>query len=157
MRAIRRVVIHQTDTPQTASNAATLIAIDRYHREVMKWSKIGYHRVIFKDGEWLKGRLDSEVGAHVAGHNADSIGICLVGKGPALPVGIGYMTAEQWATLLALCESFHRAYGVPWEHFVGHREFPNVAKSCPGFEVSELRAVLRQQEHALDAARHTPS
>jgi hypothetical protein len=138
VRPIRRVVIHQTDTAD-----ATLESIRRFHVEVMGWRDIGYHQVILRDGEVQRGRPDDAVGAHVKGHNADSIGICLVGAGRGLPVGIGYITPEQWESLLRLCERYHRAYGIPWENFVGHREFPGVTKICPGFEVAVLRKALR--------------
>jgi N-acetylmuramoyl-L-alanine amidase len=146
VRKILRVVIHQTATKQTASNQATFDAIDRYHREVMGWRKIGYHRVIFTDGEVLKGRLDSEIGAHVAGHNADSIGICLIGIGDGLPVGQGYVTPAQWKALVNVCRELMQRYGVPVERVVGHRDFPGVTKTCPGFDVGELRRVLGQRK-----------
>ena len=41
---------------------------------------IGYHFVITKDGTVHAGRPVEAVGAHVHGHNANSIGICLTGK-----------------------------------------------------------------------------
>jgi hypothetical protein len=148
MRTINLVVIHQTDTVD-----ATVEAIDRYHREVMHWKGIGYHQVIYRDGSVHRGRLDSVIGSHARGYNAHSIGICLVGKGPAfvgadtcppsgwMPFG-GYMFPPQWTALLAFCDIYRSAYGVSSARFVGHRELPHVAKTCPGFEVGILRAAL---------------
>ena len=43
------------------------------------WSDIGYHYVIKRNGLVEAGRPVSISGAHAKGHNADSIGICLVG------------------------------------------------------------------------------
>ena len=52
--------------------------IDRWHRE-RGWLKIGYHYVIKRDGTVETGRELEEVGAHAKGHNAISVGICMVG------------------------------------------------------------------------------
>ncbi|HUT75251.1 MAG TPA: N-acetylmuramoyl-L-alanine amidase, partial [Armatimonadota bacterium] len=77
-----------------------------------------------------------------AGHNAHSIGICLIGAGPGWPIGGGYLTAAQWRSLGRLCALMMGRFAVPVERVLGHREFPGVAKTCPGFEVAELRRAL---------------
>lgn len=149
MRKIDTIVIHQSD-----SRFGTATIIDRWHRE-RGWSGIGYHRVILNgwvapkqfradcDGMIQAGRPLERAGAHVAGHNATSIGICLIGTGQGLPVGAGYMTAAQWSALLDLCRAFMQSFGVAVERVLGHREFPGVAKTCPGFEVAVLRQALQ--------------
>ena len=40
---------------------------------------IGYHFVIQRNGEVDEGRPIEQTGAHVKGHNHDSIGICYIG------------------------------------------------------------------------------
>ena len=40
---------------------------------------IGYHWVVTADGRQHAGRATDEIGAHVANHNRDSIGICMTG------------------------------------------------------------------------------
>lgn len=52
--------------------------IRRWHKE-KGWADIGYHYVIRRNGVLEVGRDESTVGAHAVGHNARSIGICLVG------------------------------------------------------------------------------
>jgi hypothetical protein len=73
---------------------------------------IGYHFVLDVDGTKSTGRALDEIGAHVAGHNANSIGICMVGTDQ-------YSTA-QWGALASLVKALLAKYpGVP---VVGHRD-----------------------------------
>jgi N-acetylmuramoyl-L-alanine amidase len=142
MRPIDMIVIHQTDTP-----TATVTSIDRYHRS-LGWAGIGYHYVVYRDGSVHKGRLNSQVGAHCKGDNATSIGICCVGEGNALPVGVGYMTQPMWDGLVRLVRLLMAAYHVPISRVVGHRERPSGReqhKSCPGFDVAVIRNLLRKE------------
>ena len=94
------------------------------------------------DGMIQEGRPPECVGAHVRGHNGTSLGICLIGIGDGLPVGEGYITHAQWRALVGLCRELMKRYGVQVERVLGHREFPGVAKTCPGFAVAELRKAL---------------
>ncbi|MEY2688196.1 MAG: hypothetical protein RL375_2394 [Pseudomonadota bacterium] len=103
---------------------------------------IGYHYVIDLDGRVQGGRRLSEVGAHVVGHNANSIGICLVGG--AEPVA--RYTQAQWAALKNLVATFRAQ--IPGVRVVGHRDLSPDAngdgritridwlKTCPGFDVA---------------------
>lgn len=148
MRRIDAIVIHQS-----ASAFGNVATIDAWHT-ARGWKGIGYHRVILNgcvepgkyvlkhDGLIQAGRPLEQIGAHVAGHNAHSIGICLIGAGEGWPVGVGYLTAAQWRSLVRLCALMMGRFAVPVERVLGHREFPGVAKTCPGFEVAELRRAL---------------
>lgn len=44
------------------------------------WPGIGYHYLVRKDGSIERGRPEDTVGAHAAGHNSYSIGICFEGN-----------------------------------------------------------------------------
>jgi N-acetylmuramoyl-L-alanine amidase len=96
------------------------------------WNTIGYHFVIRRNGRIEKGRPDDEIGAHVQGHNHDSIGICLVG-------GLNNrtfrpennFTPQQWDSLKKLLTGLLRKY--PKAKVLGHRDFPGVQKACPCF------------------------
>jgi len=61
------------------------------------------------------------------------------------PAGEGYLTPAQWRALVSLCRRLMQEFGAPVERVLGHREFPGVSKSCPGFEVAELRSALRAE------------
>jgi N-acetylmuramoyl-L-alanine amidase len=108
-------------------------------KEIRSWHKargfsdIGYHHVIRRDGRVEKGRALDAVGAHVAGHNSNSVGVCMVGglsdKSPWPPVN--NFTAAQWASLKKVVADLLKRY--PKARVLGHRDFPGVAKVCPCF------------------------
>lgn len=108
---------------------------------------IGYHYVIDLDGMILSGRGIAEVGAHAAGYNARSIGICLVG---GMEPKARY-TSAQWESLRRLVDTLRTQR--PGLQVVGHRDLSPDAdgdgeitrrdwlKTCPGFSVADwLRA-----------------
>ena len=97
---LKNIFVHCSATPW-----GDVLTFDEWHRK-RGWSGVGYHFVIlnghphpnvdfwpFLDGVIQPGRpLDAdpifenyEIGAHVAGRNHDSIGICLVGKNVFTP------------------------------------------------------------------------
>lgn len=128
-REIDLIVIHCADTyPGMDIGAAE---IDDWHRQ-RGWKMIGYHYVIRRSGLIEPGRMESEIGAHVRGDNAKSIGVCLVGgkaRGNNHPVN--YMAA-QWASLDTLVRDLAGRY--PEAQVVGHCDLdPN--KTCPNFNV----------------------
>ena len=71
------IVIHCLAT--RADQEITAEHIRRWHVDDNSWSDIGYHWVIERDGKVQRGRHTQAQGAHVRGHNNESIGICLVG------------------------------------------------------------------------------
>ena len=78
MRKINEVIVHCAFTPTDMDIGAAEIKM--WHTEAPRnWSDIGYHYVIRRDGTIETGRPLSISGAHARGHNANSIGICLVG------------------------------------------------------------------------------
>jgi N-acetylmuramoyl-L-alanine amidase len=97
------------------------------------------------DGMIQEGRPLDQIPAAVAGHNTGMLAVCLIGNGDGLPVGEGYISRAMWESLVRLCLKWHHEFKVPIENFLGHREFPNVHKSCPGFEVSVLRDELQRR------------
>ena len=92
------IVIHCSQTRPSQNIGAK--DIDRWHR-ANGWLKIGYGKVIKRDGTIEQGRGDDDVQAHVKGYNHCSYGLCLVGgaleedwKKPE-----DNFTAEQWEAL----------------------------------------------------------
>lgn len=134
-RRIDLIIIHCADSPNGLSFTAQ--DIDNWHRErgwarMPQWrakqnpnlTSIGYHFVIGAQG-WLEtGRHADEIGAHVQGYNANSLGICLIGR--------DQFSAEQWNALKSLVEKLQIQY--PQARVVGHRSLATY-KSCPNFDV----------------------
>jgi N-acetyl-anhydromuramyl-L-alanine amidase AmpD len=124
MRKINRHIVHCS-----ASTHGDVAEIRRWH-VARGWQDVGYHFVIRPDGEVEVGRMLTEMGAHCEGHNADSVGTCLVGNTTFTPA--------QFKALRRL----HAALGLmfPGLQVFGHRDF-NPHKTCPNFDV---QAMLRQ-------------
>lgn len=98
------------------------------------WSDIGYNIVIPRDGTVQIGRPLDDVGAHVAGYNSRSLGICLVGGVAEDGKTPEDNFTDRQKTALLMTLRFCRLYA-PGARIQGHRDFPNVAKACPSFDV----------------------
>lgn len=122
---IEKVVIHCSDSPHgRGDDAAT---IHRWHVEGNDWSGIGYHLVILEDGEIQAGRPWFWSGAHVRGHNENSIGICLIGDDE--------FTDEQMGALVEVYEKLSTDF--PEARWLNHRDL-DPSKTCPNFDAAGM-------------------
>jgi N-acetylmuramoyl-L-alanine amidase len=139
VRDIRRIIIHCSATNPSMDIGAP--EIERWHRD-RGWNGIGYHWVIRRSGDVESGRSEAIAGAHVAGHNSDSIGICLVGGVDAKNRPDSNFTRHQWAALDHLVTQLLIRF--PGAEVSGHRDWTD-AKACPSFDVKSWwpRAVIR--------------
>lgn len=132
------IVIHCSASPASGTHV-DVKEIDRWHRK-KGWLKIGYHYVITRDAVLQVGRKQQEVGAHVAGHNHRTLGVCLVGgtthdwKTPE-----DNFTPQQKDVLYALLLRLRDEY--PAARIVGHKDL-DPRKTCP---VMDLKAFLRER------------
>ncbi len=155
IRRIDTLIIHCSDTPD--GRWTTTADIDRWHAErgfrrdprlighhEPRLKHIGYHYVIYTTGAVANGRSAREIGAHCRGHNARSLGVCLIGR--------SRYTQRQWESLAALVEACGNAYPHITVH--GHREF-DPGKTCPGFDVAAwLEGGMKPlPEHLLEEAQ----
>lgn len=124
------LVVHCAATPPTFNGGAK--EIRQWHRE-KGWIDIGYHFVIKRDGTRETGRPIDVVGAHVENFNSTSVGICLVGGVDAKGKAEDNFTPAQYAELAELLRELKAKY--PNAQVQGHRDFPNVRKDCPSFDV----------------------
>lgn len=140
---VRYIAVHCSATPPDMDIGVK--ELDRMHRE-RGFLKIGYHKVIRRSGVIEHGRALDEIGAHVEGYNSQSIGVCLVGgveraahakrdaHGELISlVPHDNFTLDQYAALGSLVLSLRLLY--PKAVVQGHRDFPNVRKECPCFDV----------------------
>lgn len=126
------IVIHCSASKPSMDVDAQVI--DKWHRQ-FGWSRIGYAYVIKRDGEVEEGRDANAVGAHVKGYNSVSLGICMVGGVDEDMNPENNYTPEQWDSLVELLETLTAKY--PDAEILGHRDFPDVKKACPCFDVRE--------------------
>jgi len=131
---------------------------------------IGYHYVIDLSGEVWNGRGLDEVGAHAAGFNANSVGICMVGGAERE----ARYTLAQWDSLAQVVGMLCHDHGVPLttppcgthaNGICGHRDLsPDLngngiadpaewLKTCPGFDVSAWlgHGIKPLSQHVLEA------
>lgn len=132
----RRVTAEQIDAWHSDRGFKRQPKAIRSHQPTLK--SIGYHHVIYADGSVHMGRSELEAGAHVAGFNAHSIGICMVGTDA--------FSRAQWVSLKGLIEGLLKCY--PKAEVRGHRDFSpdqdkdgviepfEWLKTCPGFDVA---------------------
>lgn len=131
MRAINQLFVHCSATKPTQDIGAK--EIREWHVKGNGWKDIGYHFVIRRNGVVEDGRPVEQVGAHVAGHNANSIGICLVGGIDVSGKPEANFTPEQWKALPRLLRVLKAHYPKATIH--GHNEY--AAKACPSFDVQK--------------------
>lgn len=161
-RFINKIIIHCSATKNgdslfkgslKAGNLVTPVqAIDAWHKargfkrsdafrklQNQGLSAVGYHFVIYTNGTIVTGRHLSELGAHVQGSNANSLGICMLGTDA--------FTTQQWTALASIIKSLATLY--PKARASGHRDnSPDLngdgqvtrtewLKICPGFSVAD--------------------
>lgn len=137
-REIEQIVIHCSD-----SDFGNADLIRKWHVDGNGWDDIGYHFVICNgrpvsareydakwDGHLETGRRIETAGAHVKGHNAYSVGICMIGGKD------GKFTMRQFETLRSLVKTLQIAHRVTDENVLGHRDL-DAGKECPGFDVQD--------------------
>lgn len=120
MREIKRIILHHTATPKTT----TVESIRRHHTAVRGWSDVGYHYLIDGVGTIRLGRPEWRQGAHVRGHNGDSIGVVVIGNFHRDPYELGIQEAGLDSLLQDLL------YRYPHAKVLGHCELANTF--CPG-------------------------
>lgn len=131
MRELNRIILHCTATPSWRE--VSVDEIRRWHVEGNGWSDIGYHYVILLDGTVARGRPLDVAGAHVKGHNKDSIGVVYVGGTDVTGQPQDTLNSNQLFGLYKVVTSLRNLFGPLTLH--GHNEFSD--KACPSFIVSE--------------------
>lgn len=147
MRRITDIVIHCSATPPDMDIGAAWIRAE-HTKPVSKggrgWQDIGYHEVLRRDGTNEHGRAHAVIGAHVAGFNKASLGICMIGgvrrstrNGKQVLIAENNFTPAQFDALEAMLLGMRGTY--PGAHISGHRDFDK-GKECPSFSVRDFLA-----------------
>jgi N-acetyl-anhydromuramyl-L-alanine amidase AmpD len=140
IKQIKKIIVHCSD-----SEFGNVDLIDQWHRE-RGFASCGYHYVILNgfirknapydpklDGLVEFGRPLHEIGAHVKGHNTDSIGICLIGK----HLFSGKQLLEALPDLITnLCVGFKFTF----KNIFCHRDF-DPGKTCPNIDSRLIKAL----------------
>jgi len=158
MRKINEIFIHHS-----ASNWGDAKTINQWHKE-RGFAEIGYHFVVlngFANAEAYKnkmlnkellgfiekGRALDEIGAHVAGHNKDSIGVCLIHNNMQYPE----TQLESYRFLVAVLAEY---FDVKVENIKGHYEVDKAKPLCPSLDMNVERKIIAELMHNMpDVAR----
>ena len=144
-REIKYIVVHCSATPPDLDIGAQ--EIRGWHMSGNGWTDIGYHYVVRRNGALEKGRHIDKVGAHVKGYNSNSIGICLVGGVDDIASPDNNFTVDQFQTLAKKIRELKEKF--PSAIIQGHRDFPNVKKACPSFDVKTWWANINNEKEAI--------
>ena len=139
-RMINKIIIHCSATPE--GKDFTVDDIRRWHKQ-QGWSDIGYHYVVYRNGDVVNGRDVDIQGAHCAdnGGNINSIGICYIGG--CARVGLyckDTRTDAQKVALLNLLLDLKKLY--PHAVILGHRDLDEHGKLCPSFDAKKEYRLL---------------
>jgi N-acetyl-anhydromuramyl-L-alanine amidase AmpD len=138
VRPLNEIIVHCTATRPdwwgTRTTAQKVAEVRRWHIQDRKWSDIGYHFLIDRNGTVVAGRPLQTVGAHTQGHNTGTIGISLFGGhgSSATDAFAENYTPEQDKALRDLIAHLRTNYPSITK-VSGHNQY--AAKACPGFNV----------------------
>jgi len=137
MRDIKQLVIHCSATQDSLNIGFR--EINSWHRERGWLSEsgvsCGYHYIIRRDGTVEIGRPERDEGAHVRGHNDDSLGICII--------GLNDFDDQQLDELYDMCIRLCKKHKLDLtDDIKGHYEFEGVTKTCPNIDMVKFRAEL---------------
>jgi N-acetyl-anhydromuramyl-L-alanine amidase AmpD len=115
------------------------------------FAMVGYHRVILLDGTVVQGRPYTTQGAHVAGNNHNTLGICMVGGLAEDGTPKNTYTSAQMTALAAELINLKKLFP-SIRQICGHRDYsPDLngdgiitrnewIKECPCFDVKAKMA-----------------
>jgi len=124
MRTIEYIVIHCTGT----SKSAQVSSILKYWKETKGWKNPGYHILVDQYGEIHNIFPFEKISNGVKGYNHNSIHISYIGGYDKMDTRTEMQKAGILLSIKKVIE--HLGY---CPIIQGHRDFPNVAKSCPNF------------------------
>lgn len=129
-RNIKFIVVHCTATPSNT----TIDSIKHYWKDVRKWGDtVGYHYIIEADGEVTQLLAEEKNSNGVYAHNSASINMAYIGgvdkEGKPKDTRTNAQKHAMFDLIVQLTEKYKGA------KVLGHRDFPNVAKACPSFDV----------------------
>ena len=135
-RDISEIIVHNSETFENANLTGKQLT------QLTGSGTESYHYIIKRDGSIERGVPIKQAGNHCSGHNAHSIGVCLIGGVSAATEDMGLdertdagsITRSQYNTLYEIFRVFYTQY--PGGQALGHSEVDNT-QDDPGFEVRD--------------------
>ena len=150
LRESHQTVIMHHSAFYKGSGIDTLLEIQRLHREDRGWADIGYHYLIDQHGTIFEGRDLGVRGAHTAGYNTGSAGICLMGDFRSLAPPARQMEAARSLIRWLVAR-------LAPTHLAGHQQF-NAGTACPGtFLIAQLKDLAAAANLQFGIAGYVPA
>ena len=138
MNKPQTIVLHHSASAGSTNNDFTEATINSAHKNrdfpvSSRGFHVGYHYIIFPDGQLRKYRAHEEIGAHCKTDdfmNGKSLGICLIGNFSETEP-----TKSQAKTLLKLLRILDDTGVVPYGNIAPHRKYQPT--QCPGNNISD--------------------
>ena len=142
MGSIERITVHHEGSTEVTfsdfgNTAVRMESIRASHLERLHAGDIGYHYVIDRAGNVWQGRDLAYQGAHVRDHNANNVGVMVLGN-----FDIQRPTEAQLTTLRATVSTLRQAYRVPLRSVFTHQELNPT--ECPGVSLQGRMVTFRQ-------------
>lgn len=123
----QRIIWHHS-ADQTDKNQFN--KINEYHRQrgfpISRLGYyVGYHYLVEPNGDIIKAREETEIGAHDQGENVNSLGICLAGN-----FSLRYPSEAQVASAALLIKQIRTRWPIPVTRIEPHRWDDDT--ECPG-------------------------
>lgn len=138
-REVNLLVIHCS---ATACNRDFPLSSLRAAHKARGFADIGYHFYVTRDGEIHTCRPVHQIGAHAAGWNDKSIGICYEGGLDEYGKPADTRTCAQKCALMDLLRQLKRDY--PQATITGHYQLSKfIHKACPCFDAKKEYGQLK--------------
>ncbi|MEK5070779.1 peptidoglycan recognition protein family protein [Sporosarcina sp. FSL K6-1508] len=127
--AIKKIARHHSATP-----TGSWEAFWPYWNKTKGWGTGGYHEIILRNGDVQLCYDPVEITNGIGNHNTNTYHICVVGDGS--------FTDAQEKTFDERCKLAMKRFGLPVADVLGHNEFSGTSTSCPGINMTIVRARL---------------
>lgn len=138
-KATNKIILHCEATPE--GKDFTVQQVDQWHK-AQKWPMIGYHFVIYRNGEVHRGRPENMIGTHCADYNNFSLAISYVGGCDASgKLAKDTRTPQQKESMYLLVYHLLRKYNLTMDNIFCHNQLtkPVGAKACPSFSIQQFK------------------
>ena len=128
------IVIHHI-----AAKKGNVNDIAQIHIKEHKWSTIGYHYFVRKDGTIIQIKPDDEVAPHALHFNDNCVAICLEGN-----FSEEFLQDEQKEALIYIVKEMQKKYQISKQNVVRHCDLEGNNTECCGvkFNLEEIKKCL---------------
>ena len=138
---ITHIAVHHSAAP--ADLPPERIAAYHVYSKSHEWPGMGYHFYIGPDGTIYHTQDLDRISWHVYKNNSYTVGVCLAGNFNRTIPPEPQLDAAAWLIAWLMQE-----LRIPLEHVLGHKEFPQNATACPGYQWDDG---LHWKQRLLDA------